>query len=320
MKIGIVVNPRSRRNLRDPSAAGRLEKRLGARGLLRRAHSKDELYAIAAEFLAAGIDVLAIGGGDGTNHVTLTGFLDVYGSRALPPIALLRGGTMNTVANACHVPKGSPDELLERLLSVPNVRDLRTTERHVMKVGQDYGFLFGVGVVHGFMAEYYKDGRADPAGRRRDLAARHRQYDCPGRDHPSHRQAVSRQGRIPRRRARRVAPSRLPRHRRPARSIRSVSASVHLDAPANAASMARARSTCSASTPRRPASFASFRACAWANRSRRTRSSTPSRRAPRLVQDGPVDGELAYMIDGDLHSTNGPLDLSIGPRLRVVIA
>ncbi len=168
--IGVVLNPRSRRNLRDPGAAGRLARRLGDRGVVREARSIDELYRIAEDFRRDAIDVLAISGGDGTNHVTLTGFLDVYGGHTMPQVALLRGGTMNTVANSVGVRQGRPEGLLGRLLrdyaqraSMP----LEDVERHVMRVAPasgraHYGFLFGTGVVAGFLHEYYAGGEPTP--------------------------------------------------------------------------------------------------------------------------------------------------------------
>jgi diacylglycerol kinase family enzyme len=89
--IGVVLNPKSRRNLRDPHAAMRLARRLGDCGVVREARSLEELYRIAEDFRREDIDVLAISGGDGTNHVTLTGFLDVYhgAAQTMPQVALL---------------------------------------------------------------------------------------------------------------------------------------------------------------------------------------------------------------------------------------
>jgi diacylglycerol kinase family enzyme len=170
--IGVVINPKSRRNLRDPGAALRLARQLGDHGVVRAAHSIDELYRIAADFRRDNIDVLAISGGDGTNHVTLTGFIDVYGGHVMPQVALLRGGTMNTVANSVGVRHGRPEGLLGRLIrdyahhaSMP----LENVERHVMRItpeGDDskpqYGFLFGTGVVAGYLSEYYAGGEPTP--------------------------------------------------------------------------------------------------------------------------------------------------------------
>jgi diacylglycerol kinase (ATP) len=179
--IGVVLNPKSRRNLRDPGAALRLSRKLGDHGVLRTAGSVEELYRIAEDFRRVAIDVLAISGGDGTGHVTLTGFLNVYDGDTMPHVALLRGGTMNTVANSVGVHHGMPEGLLARLVHAYARRataPLVGVERHVMHVkpleGRDaaghYGFLFGTGVVHGFLAEYYRDGEPSPIVAARTLA------------------------------------------------------------------------------------------------------------------------------------------------------
>jgi diacylglycerol kinase family enzyme len=170
--IGVVLNPKSRRNLRDPLAASRLARTLGDHGVVREARSIDELYRIAEDFRRDDIDVLAISGGDGTNHVTLTGFLDVYGGATMPQVALLRGGTMNTVANSVGVRRGRPEGLLGRLIRGYAQRanaPLEDVERHVMRIAPrdgngkaHYGFLFGTGVVAGFLAEYYRHGDPTP--------------------------------------------------------------------------------------------------------------------------------------------------------------
>jgi diacylglycerol kinase (ATP) len=187
--IGVVLNPKSRRNLRDPGAALRLARQLGDQGIVRPVHSRDELQRAAEDFKRLDIDVLGISGGDGTNHVTITGFLDVYapdvaGHAAkvspLPQIAFLRGGTMNTVANSVGVRRGRPDGLLGGLIRAYAERatmPLANVERRVMRIQPagasaraDYGFIFGTGVVYGYLAEYYRDGEPSPVVAAKTLA------------------------------------------------------------------------------------------------------------------------------------------------------
>src|SRR5258706_13720218 len=112
--MGVVFKPRSRKSQRDPDAATRLARTLGAHGVVREARSIDELHRIAEDFKRLRIEVLGISGGDGTNHVTITGFLHVYAGMPLPQLAFLRGGTMNTVANSVGVGRGKPEGLLGR--------------------------------------------------------------------------------------------------------------------------------------------------------------------------------------------------------------
>lgn len=153
--IGVVVNPRSGRNQRDPRAAQRLARSLGDHGVVRTAGSRDDLARIAEDFRKLQIDVLGIAGGDGTNYVTITGFLAVYADEPLPPLAFLRGGTFNTVANAVGVPRGNPDGLLARLIRRYAQREpLQWAERHVLRIGDHYGFIFGTGAIYGFISDY----------------------------------------------------------------------------------------------------------------------------------------------------------------------
>lgn len=163
--IGVVLNPRSKQNLRDPRAAYRLARVLGDHGVVRTAQSRDDLARIAEDFRKLQVDVLGISGGDGTNYVTITGFLEVYAGEPLPPLAFLRGGTFNTVANAVGIPRGGPDGLLARLISRYARRGrepLQWVERHVMRIGDHYGFIFGTGAIYGFIAEYNRAPERSP--------------------------------------------------------------------------------------------------------------------------------------------------------------
>ena len=105
--IGVILNPRSKRNLRirAPPSGSRarwaITASCGPRGRATISRASPRTSA------SSKIDVLGISGGDGTNHVTITGFLEVYADEPLPPLAFLRGGTMNTVANSVGVPRGA---------------------------------------------------------------------------------------------------------------------------------------------------------------------------------------------------------------------
>jgi diacylglycerol kinase (ATP) len=168
--IGLILNPKSRRHAGDPTAEARFARYLGSDGFVRTVRSVDELLHVAQDFRERDIDVLAIGGGDGTTHVTLGHFLEIYGDRTIPKLALLRGGTMNTVANSVGVPHGTPDQLLRRLVQTYRRGGDRIPfeERHLLRVTASdeprahVGFLFGTGVTHGFLAEYYRHANPTP--------------------------------------------------------------------------------------------------------------------------------------------------------------
>ena len=163
--IGLITNPRSRVNQRDPGRARRLSYLVGSHGNAEATKSIDDLYRVCEEFKKERIDVLGISGGDGTLHHTLTAMIRTYGDEPLPPVAVLRGGTMNTVARSFGIFGDAPKltfELVDR-----HRRGLLPTipwfEREILQVGDAYGFIFGNGIIYNFLHEYYATGNPSPA-------------------------------------------------------------------------------------------------------------------------------------------------------------
>lgn len=164
-RIHVVVNPESRRLKRRPMTTSRLREMLGAQGRVHQASTRSSLRSALGEVLSDESPVLAVCGGDGTGHVVLSELCKLASPGELPTIAWLRGGTMNTVANALGVPRHSPERLLARLIE--SERDLGApaipkAERHTLRVGDRIGFLFGTGAIDGFLSEYYATGRPSP--------------------------------------------------------------------------------------------------------------------------------------------------------------
>lgn len=166
--IGIVNNPRSRRNRRRPAIARRLRERLGDDGEVLDASTPEELARAVERFRASRIDLLGVNGGDGTTSYVLTAFARAYGGEPLPRVLLLRGGALNTVARGNGV-RGGPESILrEVLIRRRHGYPLRTRERDLLRVTADggeprYGFIFGTGIVVSFLEAYYATGRASPA-------------------------------------------------------------------------------------------------------------------------------------------------------------
>lgn len=323
--IGVVVNPRSRRNLRDPRAAARLARTLGDSGVVREARSIDELYRIAEDFRRDDIDVLAISGGDGTNHVTLTGFIDVYGGATMPQVALLRGGTMNTVANSVGMSKGRPEGILGRLLRDYAQRasgPLENVERHVMRIGPSeprpgershYGFLFGTGVVAGFLSEYYAGGDPTPLVAAKTLArgigsamvggGMIRRMARPFRGSVSLDEGTADATEWGERDYLAVAAGTIPNiglNFRPFHRYAEQPGHFHmLGIHASPMGFVKELPRIHRQQPMRPGK--TYEAVA--------------RRAAVRSAERPV----RYMIDGDLHETRGDIDVTIGPRVKLVI-
>ena len=322
MSIGVVLNPRSRRNLRDPRAASRLARTLGDNGVVREARSIDDLYRIAEDFKKLQIEVLGISGGDGTNHVTLTGFINVYGGSQLPQIAFLRGGTMNTVANSVGVDKGKPEGLLGQLLQAyaeRASRPLRHAERHVMHIvaadrsknpdSDHYGFLFGTGAVRGFLAEYYRGGEPTPLVAAKTLLRGVGSTMVGGE--MVRRMAAPFRGTVE-----------LPDGTRwDSRDYLAVAAGSIDHIGLNFRPFRRYGEKDDAfhilGIYATPFQFVRDLPRIWrAEPMRPGRTFEAVTGIARVTSD---DGVMRYMIDGDLHETRGPLDLRIGPKVRIVV-
>lgn len=95
----------------------------------------------------------------------LTAFVEAYGDTPLPPIALLRGGTMNTVASGIGV-KGTPAALLGALVArYHSGEPFGWVERNLLCVPgpqPQYGFLFGNGLISNFLEAYYEGSEPSP--------------------------------------------------------------------------------------------------------------------------------------------------------------
>ena len=136
---------------------------IGDRGSAAATGSLDDLYRVAEEFKSADIDILGINGGDGTIHHTLTAFLRTYADKPMPLVAILRGGTMNTIANSYGI-RGSPADLLFELVDKYHDNDpFDVFDKAILAVGDAYGFIFGNGIVYNFLDAYYKTGDPSPA-------------------------------------------------------------------------------------------------------------------------------------------------------------
>lgn len=165
--IGIITNPHSRRNRRYPEQMRRMGFILGQDDSYELTNKIEDVTAVAEKFRESDIDILALNGGDGTNHVSLTRFIDAYGDKPLPKIALLRGGTMNTVSNSLGI-RGTPSRLLANLVEKYYTKQpFETTHRDMLKVtdehGTNYGFIFGNGVISNFLELYYGTGHPSPS-------------------------------------------------------------------------------------------------------------------------------------------------------------
>lgn len=154
--IGIITNPHSKLNKRDPDRQKLLGYIVGEHGKLELTSSLSDLARVAVNFRDHNISVLAINGGDGTIGRTITAFIRAYGEKPLPKVLILRGGTINLLADNLRI-RGAPEQILVRYIeSMSDIRPARTEAYRTLQIDDHYGFLFGNGLVAHFLEEFYK--------------------------------------------------------------------------------------------------------------------------------------------------------------------
>jgi len=154
MKLAVVLNPNALGVRRSPGLAERLRRAADGAGEVVVTRTPGELVAAARRFAADGVDVVAACGGDGTNLSTVTELVRAYGRERLPTFAILRGGTVNTIAQNLGI-RGRPDELLARLVAAARNGGLPTVGQDLLEVNGLYGFLFASLMGARFLEAYY---------------------------------------------------------------------------------------------------------------------------------------------------------------------
>ena len=178
--VVVVSNPVSGRNKRDPRIIPALDAVLAADPTVPSRHLKpvspEGLDDLARELRAEPhLAAVCVNGGDGTLAHVLSALARTWDGDPLPPIGILRGGTMNTVAHGIGL-TGRPAGILGRILArQAQGQPQPTVNRHLMRIrdglGLDrYGFLFGNGVISNFLEAYYEGGHASPTKGARILA------------------------------------------------------------------------------------------------------------------------------------------------------
>lgn len=154
MRIGVISNRLSRRNkLAVPDFTSGPAERVEL--LHRTLTDIEELPAILDDLAQADIGILAVNGGDGTISAVLGELHAKPRFDPLPPLALLRGGTLNMTAADAGL-SGRPAQALARLASQVATHGLSglIIERDLIRADYDpaeppvYGFFFGTAAVY----------------------------------------------------------------------------------------------------------------------------------------------------------------------------
>ena len=80
-----------------------------------------------------------------------------YGDDPLPPVAILRGGTMNTVATSFGI-RGEAPRCFRAHRQAQARAAFDSSTSALLRVGDAYGFIFGNGLIYNFLEAYYGTG------------------------------------------------------------------------------------------------------------------------------------------------------------------
>lgn len=311
-RVGILVNCAAQFHRRNPCAAGemaRMTDSWGGIGILVNCPSIESLPRIARDFRRQGIEILAVSGGDGTLSHAVTAFANVYGDQPLPKIALLRGGTMNTVANACGVSRGRPAQILGRILhAYVSGRPMPVTIRRTMRINGQCGFLFGMGAAYKFLDAYYSEGRPFPTpwtaakilGRSILSALTHGPYVRRLTD-PVEADVTVDGVPWPRKKYFGVAAGTIDQMGFGFRPFHRVRESVdHFQINGYACT---------------PSQFVTQ--LLRARRGQAMRYTTSALAVESMISS--PDGRVCYTIDGELYESSGPVTITCGPKVRIVV-
>lgn len=160
--IVIIHNPFARGNIRRPWIADKLRATMGDCGELIITRNIDQVPEVAAQCLKNQTEYLGVNGGDGSLHLVLSAFVNVYKEHPLPVIIVLRGGTMNTLANSVKI-KGKTVGILRNVIQKYKARQpIEAQKQQLVRLNDKYGFMTGAGVPPNFLAAYYSGTSTGP--------------------------------------------------------------------------------------------------------------------------------------------------------------
>lgn len=154
--IGIIANPHSKLNKRSPHTLTLMAEELGNNGIFTVTRDLDHLDETLREYRDKDISVVGINGGDGSISQIITRMIAIYGSKPLPLLAVLRGGTMNLIAQQLGI-SGGPVENIKKLVEKQVTQKALPTQRlSTLKINDIYGFLYADQSATAILEEFYR--------------------------------------------------------------------------------------------------------------------------------------------------------------------
>ncbi len=154
-KIGVIINPNAKKFRTGKDSINDYLKHQSEKVIISTPQSVGELLPIVKSYKSQNIDYICIGGGDGTIHLVLSELLKVYKPNEIPPILILKDGTMNNISRSIKL-KGVGPVILKKLISkISENGFIGSEDRFTLKIEDKYCFLFGTGLVTNFLEKVY---------------------------------------------------------------------------------------------------------------------------------------------------------------------
>jgi diacylglycerol kinase family enzyme len=163
VRYAAVVNVHSRRIRKDPAFLPSLREAFGNRGPFLEPGSPGELPPAMADVRRSGADVLFVCGGDGTLRQTVGAMIRTYEAAPFPRIAVLKTGTMNTVAGGIGIRRSALPQLRFILERCDRGLPIRSVPIHPLSIDESFGFIFAVGGFSNFIRRYAEAPDPSPA-------------------------------------------------------------------------------------------------------------------------------------------------------------
>ncbi len=163
-KVGLIINPHARGVKKMNIEPLRFFTGISeGYADIRLTNSLTEVDAVIKDFRKAGIPCVAVCGGDDTAHHVLSRMINLYKKDPVPALLHLRAGTMNTQSRTINL-RGKPADIMKRMVAVLKATGTpKTFTRDTIRIGDRYGFIFGVGMTANFLNEYYQGEGTGPA-------------------------------------------------------------------------------------------------------------------------------------------------------------
>ncbi|MBN1535018.1 MAG: hypothetical protein JXA20_20285 [Spirochaetes bacterium] len=154
--IGVIVNPNAKKVRKGKVSIEAFTKMRSERVDVRVTPTLDAIDEVLWDFKNAGVTYVGITGGDGSLHHVIMRMIRIYGPEPIPAVVILKGGTMDNVAKSIGL-RGKGDGILRRLLhTLERGKPVTIRTRDLMRIGDRYCFLFGIGFVANFLNEVYQ--------------------------------------------------------------------------------------------------------------------------------------------------------------------